>query len=351
LDEPTTAIQEELFLHSFRSCPHTLPTTLCSPLRSSQVSNRVAVGKGVVVHCMCGFVGVGNGGEISVVCSQCNREYCGKCGKKDCIGKCGDDGEMEGTKKCPNCGLKISKAEGCNHVKCDQSFGGCGYDFCWLCLGNYPNCGCGGFERESERVARELAREEENRAASRMSSRYSLPFHRQYATGSGLQSPQLGYQNPVLGFGSGILQSFLGLGPGIRLGGSPPRRAMPPLSRFHHTLRATEPKTDIERDAELARKIYLEDIGEEFDFDEMRGTPKRSKPKAKPSKSKSKLSLKRKSKMEVLDLLTPPKEDESGILVWSEDNGENDWEEAQDSEWTPNKKIGAKKKRRKKSNK
>jgi hypothetical protein len=67
---------------------------------------------------------------------------------------------MEGTKKCPNCGLKISKAEGCNHVKCDVSFGGCGWEFCWLCLGKYPNCGCGGFDRESERVARELAREE-----------------------------------------------------------------------------------------------------------------------------------------------------------------------------------------------
>ena len=35
-------------------------------------------------------------------------------------------------KKCPFCGIEISKNEGCNHIRCL-----CGYEFCWLCGREY----------------------------------------------------------------------------------------------------------------------------------------------------------------------------------------------------------------------
>ncbi|KAG8770592.1 hypothetical protein FRC12_004173 [Ceratobasidium sp. 428] len=41
-------------------------------------------------------------------------------------------------KTCPNknCGRRIQKAEGCDHMTCRRP-GGCGHEFCWLCLADY----------------------------------------------------------------------------------------------------------------------------------------------------------------------------------------------------------------------
>jgi ariadne-1 len=40
------------------------------------------------------------------------------------------------TKSCPNsnCKKKIEKNQGCNHMTCNKNAGGCGYEFCWICL-------------------------------------------------------------------------------------------------------------------------------------------------------------------------------------------------------------------------
>ena len=43
------------------------------------------------------------------------------------------------TKKCPNCGVTIEKNQGCNHMTCRRESGGCGYEFCWICLNNWYN--------------------------------------------------------------------------------------------------------------------------------------------------------------------------------------------------------------------
>jgi len=43
------------------------------------------------------------------------------------------------TKKCPKCHKNIEKNQGCNHMTCDKASGGCGHQFCWLCLNNWRN--------------------------------------------------------------------------------------------------------------------------------------------------------------------------------------------------------------------
>eukprot|EP00931_Biecheleriopsis_adriatica_P053750 TRINITY_DN3153_c0_g1_i1.p1 TRINITY_DN3153_c0_g1~~TRINITY_DN3153_c0_g1_i1.p1 ORF type:complete len:532 (-),score=94.03 TRINITY_DN3153_c0_g1_i1:91-1686(-) len=40
------------------------------------------------------------------------------------------------TKKCPKCHKPIEKNQGCNHMVCSKA-GGCGHEFCWLCLGDW----------------------------------------------------------------------------------------------------------------------------------------------------------------------------------------------------------------------
>ena len=41
----------------------------------------------------------------------------------------------ENTKNCPKCGINIQKNQGCNHMTCQKRAGGCGFEFCWVCLG------------------------------------------------------------------------------------------------------------------------------------------------------------------------------------------------------------------------
>jgi ariadne-1 len=54
---------------------------------------------------------------------------------------------MVNTKKCPSCKKFIEKNQGCNHMTCRKEAGGCGYEFCWICMGewlshtkDYYNC-------------------------------------------------------------------------------------------------------------------------------------------------------------------------------------------------------------------
>jgi len=44
------------------------------------------------------------------------------------------------TKKCPKCHKPIEKNQGCNHMICSKA-GGCGHEFCWLCLGEWSTHG------------------------------------------------------------------------------------------------------------------------------------------------------------------------------------------------------------------
>ena len=38
---------------------------------------------------------------------------------------------------CKKCKIYIEKTEACNHMKCK-----CGWEFCYACGGDYPNCDC-----------------------------------------------------------------------------------------------------------------------------------------------------------------------------------------------------------------
>jgi ariadne-1 len=44
---------------------------------------------------------------------------------------------MANTKQCPACHKFIEKNQGCNHMTCRKEAGGCGYEFCWICLGEW----------------------------------------------------------------------------------------------------------------------------------------------------------------------------------------------------------------------
>ncbi|KAI8815454.1 hypothetical protein BJ742DRAFT_17450 [Cladochytrium replicatum] len=47
--------------------------------------------------------------------------------------------KLENSKQCPHCSVLIHRDDGCFKVDCVY----CGYKFCWICLGQFENGGCG----------------------------------------------------------------------------------------------------------------------------------------------------------------------------------------------------------------
>jgi len=48
---------------------------------------------------------------------------------------------LANTKKCPQCRRPIEKNGGCMHMTCRTNAGGCGFEFCWLCRGDWKEHG------------------------------------------------------------------------------------------------------------------------------------------------------------------------------------------------------------------
>jgi len=88
-----------------------------------------------------------------VNCSKCKTQFCWAC-KQDAhfpgschiankwYIKCSSEAEnlqwiLAKTKRCPKCGVHIEKNQGCNHMTCRKHVGGCGFEFCWLCKGDW----------------------------------------------------------------------------------------------------------------------------------------------------------------------------------------------------------------------
>eukprot|EP01051_Picozoa_sp_SAG22_P009656 SAG22_NODE_819_length_7014_cov_16.053073_2_plen_472_part_00 len=44
---------------------------------------------------------------------------------------------MHGSNQCPGCHMAIEKTDGCDHMTCNKTYGGCGFEFCWLCNADY----------------------------------------------------------------------------------------------------------------------------------------------------------------------------------------------------------------------
>jgi ariadne-1 len=100
-------------------------------------------------------------GMIEVKC-HCGLTFCFKClreGHRPCDcemmqyweDKNKSDGEntkwlIVNTKQCPNCHKYIEKNQGCNHMTCRKEAGGCGYEFCWICLGEWKPHGSSWYE-------------------------------------------------------------------------------------------------------------------------------------------------------------------------------------------------------------
>jgi hypothetical protein len=62
------------------------------------------------------------------------------------INKASDESEnvnwlLSNTKRCPQCRAPIEKNGGCMHMVCQKNSGGCGYEFCWLCRGDWSEHG------------------------------------------------------------------------------------------------------------------------------------------------------------------------------------------------------------------
>lgn len=57
------------------------------------------------------------------------------------------------TKQCPNCKKFIEKNQGCDHMTCRTTAGGCGHEFCWICFGDWKDhssCNKFGVEKNKE---------------------------------------------------------------------------------------------------------------------------------------------------------------------------------------------------------
>eukprot|EP01107_Rhizomastix_libera_P012630 TRINITY_DN3211_c0_g1_i1.p1 TRINITY_DN3211_c0_g1~~TRINITY_DN3211_c0_g1_i1.p1 ORF type:complete len:547 (+),score=126.21 TRINITY_DN3211_c0_g1_i1:52-1692(+) len=94
------------------------------------------------VTCDCGFTfcwECGVSDHQPITCSQI-RKWSEKGADPD--GKLTMMWVRSNTKKCPKCNKDILKNEGCNHMTCK-----CGYEFCWLCRGDWKAHGShsGGF--------------------------------------------------------------------------------------------------------------------------------------------------------------------------------------------------------------
>ena len=93
---------------------------------------------------------------------------------------------MANTKQCPKCGVNIEKNQGCNHMSCRKQTGGCGHEFCWLCLGDWKEHGantggyynCNKYENVKKKDKKLAASEARREAAKHELDRYMHYFER-----------------------------------------------------------------------------------------------------------------------------------------------------------------------------
>jgi len=86
------------------------------------------------------------------------------------------------TKKCPKCRSPIEKNGGCMHMTCRKEAGGCGFEFCWLCRGDWVQHGehTGGYYKCNKYQDAEVAKKEDvdAAAAKTLLDQYMWYYHR-----------------------------------------------------------------------------------------------------------------------------------------------------------------------------
>lgn len=86
-------------------------------------------------------------------CSSCRLQTClhhecplhegMSCDEYDAAGRESDEVGLlqqlnsSAVRRCPKCRHGIEKNGGCDHITCRKEAGGCGAEFCWLCLADY----------------------------------------------------------------------------------------------------------------------------------------------------------------------------------------------------------------------
>ena len=123
-------------------------------------------------------------GNKDIECS-CGTRFCFSCGKnahRPCscemvyFWDMKNNSESENilwlkanTKPCPNCNKNIEKNQGCNHMQCLKTSGGCGFHFCWICLqkweshNDYYNCNQYDEKKDATKDIRQNAQDELNK--------------------------------------------------------------------------------------------------------------------------------------------------------------------------------------------
>jgi len=86
------------------------------------------------------------------------------------------------TKPCPRCKNPIQKNQGCDHMTCKVVAGGCGFEFCWVCLGTYAghNTSTCSVSRGNARIKQILGDQIEKRGHTKLTKRFEA-YHGRFA--------------------------------------------------------------------------------------------------------------------------------------------------------------------------
>lgn len=125
---------------------------------------------------------------------ECGTNFCFGCGKEghrpcDCemverwLKKNKSESEnvkwlIAHTKQCPQCHKYIEKNQGCNHMTCRKEAGGCGFEFCWICLGEWKPHGSSYYQCNKYDKDKEVNKEEMVKNAKLELEKYVFYFDR-----------------------------------------------------------------------------------------------------------------------------------------------------------------------------
>jgi ariadne-1 len=129
-----------------------------------------------------------NGSSLRTATCSCGFQSCWSCGQEahepaTCadVRKWNERNQSEAenvewilvnTKVCPKCKQPIEKNQGCSHMTCHKKAGGCGHEFCWICMQPWQgHTSCNVYRSDSKE-------EQKKKAAKAMLDRYAHYYER-----------------------------------------------------------------------------------------------------------------------------------------------------------------------------